>query len=138
MGKLLLDSEQITNACIDAQKFAISAESEKNLVQLLDIKEKIDEFVETVKDGIVKEALKFDPNFTSISGDKIKLEYRETGSKFALVDNETVEGRFVTISERLSVKTDEVEQYWQQHGVLPAGITCKERKKTLIIKRKDK
>ena len=138
MGKLVLDSEQITNACIDAQKFAISAESEKSLIQLLDIKEKIDEFVETVKDGIVKEALKFDPNFTSISGDKIKLEYRETGSKFALVDNETVEGKFVTMTERLSVKTDEVEQYWQQHGVLPAGITCKERKKTLIIKRKDK
>ena len=138
MGKLVLDSEQITNACIDAQKFAISAETEKSLVQLLDIKEKIDEFVEIVKDGIVKEALKFDPNFTSISGDKIKLEYRETGSKFALVDNETVEGKFVTMTERLSVKTDEVEQYWQQHGVLPAGITCRERKKTLIIKRKDK
>lgn len=138
MGKLVLDSEQITNACIDAQKFAISAESEKSLIQLLDIKEKIDEFVEIVKDGIVKEALKFDPNFTSISGDKIKLEYRETGSKFALVDNETVEGKFVTMTERLSVKTDEVEQYWQQHGVLPAGITCKERKKTLIIKRKGK
>ena len=138
MGKLVLDSEQITNACIDAQKFAISAKSEKSLVQLLDIKEKIDEFVEIVKDGIVKEALKFDPNFTSISGDKIKLEYRETGSKFALVDNETVEGKFVTMTEHLSVKTDEVEQYWQQHGVLPAGITCKERKKTLIIKRKDK
>ena len=138
MGKLVLDSEQITNACIDAQKFAISAESEKSLVQLLDIKEKIDEFVEIVKDGIVKEALKFDPNFTSISGDKIKLEYRETGSKFALVDNETVEGKFVTMTERLSVKTDEVEQYWQQRGVLPAGITYKERKKTLIIKRKDK
>ena len=138
MGKLVLDSEQITNACIDAQKFAISADAEKSLVQLLDIKEKIDEFVETVKDGIVKAALKFDPNFTSISGDKIKLEYRETGSKFALVDNETVEGKFVTMTERLSVKTDEVEQYWQQHGVLPAGITCKERKKTLIIKRKDK
>lgn len=138
MGKLLLDSELITNACIDAQKFAISAESEKSLVQLLDIKEKIDEFVETVKDGIVKEALKFDPNFTSISGDKIKLEYRETGSKFALVDHETVDGKFVTMTERLSVKTDEVEQYLQQHGVLPAGITCKERKKTLIIKRKDK
>ena len=119
-------------------KFAISAESEKSLIQLLDIKEKIDEFVEIVKDGIVKEALKFDPNFTSISGDKIKLEYRETGSKFALVDNETVEGKFVTMTERLSVKTDEVEQYWQQRGVLPAGITCKERKKTLIIKRKDK
>ena len=138
MGKLVLDSEQITNACIDAQKFAISAKSEKSLVQLLDIKEKIDEFVEIVKDGIVKEALKFDPNFTSISGDKIKLEYRETGSKFALVDNETVDGKFVTMTERLSVKTDEVEEYWQQNGVLPAGITCKERKKTLIIKRKDK
>ena len=138
MGKLLLDSEQITNACIDAQKFAISAESEKSLVQLLDIKEKIDEFVETVKDGIVKEALKFDPNFTSISGDKIKLEYRETGAKYGLVDHETVDGKFVTLTERMAVNTDEVEQYWQQHGVLPAGITCKERKKTLIIKRKDK
>lgn len=138
MGKLLLDSELITNACIDAQKFAISAKSEKSLVQLLDIKEKIEEFIEIVKDGIVKEALAFDPNFTSISGDKIKLEYRETGAKYGVVDHETVEGKFVTLTERMAVNTDAVEQYWDQHGILPAGIIPKERKKTLIIKRKDK
>lgn len=138
MGKLLLDSELITNACIDAQKFAISAKSEKSLVQLLDIKEKIDEFVEIVKDGIVKEALKFDPNFTSISGDKIKIEYRETGQKYGLIDNETVEGRFVTLTERMAVNTDAVDEYWQQYEVLPAGVIRKERKKTVIIKRKDK
>lgn len=138
MGKLLLDSELITNACIDAQKFAISAKSEKSLVQLLDIKEKIDEFVEIVKDGIVKEALKFDPNFTSVSGDKIKIEYRETGAKYGLIDHETVDGRFVTLTERMAVNTDEVEQYWERHGILPAGVIRKERKKTVIIKRKDK
>ena len=138
MGKLLLDSELITNACIDAQKFAISADAEKSLVQLLDIKDKIDEFVEIVKDGIVKEALKFDPNFTSVSGDKIKIEYRETGAKYGLIDHETVDGKFVTLTERMAVNTDEVEQYWEHHGILPAGVIRKERKKTVIIKRKDK
>lgn len=138
MGKILLDSELIKNACIDAQKFAISAESEKSLMQLLDIKEKIDEFVEIVKDGIVKEALRFDPNFTSVSGDKIKIEYRETGAKYGFIDHLAVNDKFVTMTERLSVNTDAVDEYWQHFKLLPAGVIRKERKKTVIIKRKEK
>lgn len=136
--KITFDTDEIKKACIDAQTFALNADAEKSIVRLLDIQEQLGEFIEQVKQGIVERAQEVDPNFTSITGDKIKVEYRETGAKYGLIDNETVEGRFVTLTERMAVNTDAVEQYWQQYEVLPAGVVRKERKKTLIIKRKDK
>lgn len=136
--KITFDTDEIKKACIDAQTFALNADAEKSIVRLLDIQEQLGEFIEQVKQGIVERAQEVDPNFTSITGDKIKIEYRETGAKYGLIDNETVEGRFVTLTERMTVNTEAVEQYWQQYEVLPAGVVRKERKKTLIIKRKDK
>lgn len=136
--KITFDTDEIKKACIDAQTFALNADAEKSIVRLLDIQEQLGEFIEQVKQGIVERAQEVDPNFTSITGDKIKIEYRETGAKYGLIDHETVEGRFVTLTERMAVNTDAVEQYWQQYEVLPAGVVRKERKKTLIIKRKDK
>lgn len=136
--KITFDTDEIKKACIDAQTFALNADAEKSIVRLLDIQEQLGEFIEQVKQGIVERAQEVDPNFTSITGDKIKVEYRETGAKYGLIDNETVDGRFVTLTERMAVNTDAVEQYWQEYEVLPAGVTRKERKKTLIIKRKDK
>lgn len=136
--KITFDTDEIKEACIDAQTFALNAGAEKSIVRLLDIQEQLSEFIEQVKQGIVERAQEVDPNFTSITGDKIKVEYRETGAKYGLIDNETVDGKFVTLTERMAVNTDAVEQYWQEYEVLPAGVTRKERKKTVIIKRKDK
>lgn len=136
--KITFDTDKIKEACIDAQTFALNANAEKSIVRLLDIQEQLNEFIEQVKQGIIDRAQEIDANFTSIAGDNIKLEYRETGSKFTLVDHETVDTTFVTLTERMAVNTKAVEQFWKEHGTLPTGIKLNERKKTLVIKRKDK
>ena len=137
--KIVLDTEELKETCIDATRFAITAEGERSLVRLLDIQEQINTFVEQVKENIVEQAKEIDSNFTSITGDVLKVEYRECGAKFALCDHETVDGTFVTLTERMAVNAKNVERFMAEHnGVLPAGVKLNERKKSIIIKRKDK
>ena len=129
--KIVLDTEELKETCIDATRFAITAEGERSLVRLLDIQEQINTFVEQAKES--------DSNFTSITGDVLKVEYRECGAKFALCDHETVDETFVTLTERMAVNAKNVERFMAEHnGVLPAGVKLNERKKSIIIKRKDK
>jgi len=137
--KITLDTDEIKKTCIDATHFAITAEGERSLVRLLDIQEQINAFVEQVKQEIVDEAKTLDDDFTSITGDVLKIEYRECGSKFTVVDPETVRGEFVTLTERLAVNAKAVERFMaENNGELPAGVKMNERKKSIIIKRKDK
>ena len=137
--KITLDTDEIKKTCIDATHFAITAEGERSLVRLLDIQEQINAFVEQVKQEIVDEAKTLDDDFTSITGDVLKIEYRECGSKFTVVDTETVRGEFVTLTERMGVNVKAVERFMaENNGELPAGVRMNERKKSIIIKRKDK
>ena len=137
--KITLDTDEIKKTCIDATRFALTAEGERSLVRLLDIQEQINTFVEQVKEEIVKEAQTLDEDFTSITGDVLKIEYRECGSKFTVVDPETVDETFVTLTERMAVNAKAVEGFMAEHnGQLPNGIAMNERKKSIIIKRKEK
>lgn len=137
--KITLDTDEIKQTCIDATHFAITAEGERSLVRLLDIQDQINTFVEQVKQEIVDEAKTLDDDFTSITGDVLKIEYRECGSKFTLVDHATVHSEFVTLTERMGVNAKAVERFMaENNGELPAGVRMNERKKSIIIKRKDK
>ena len=137
--KIILDSEEIKDICIDATTFAITAEGERSLVRLLNIQEQINAFVEQVKEEIVEKAKTIDGDFTSIKGDVLKIEYRECGSKFTLVDNATVKREFITLTERMAVNTKAVERFMaENNGELPAGVQMSDRKKSIIIKRKGK
>lgn len=137
--KITLDTDKIKETCIDATRFALTAEGERSLVRLLNIQEQINTFVEQVKEEIAKEAQTLDEDFTSITGDVLKIEYRECGSKFTVVDPETVDETFVTLTERMAVNAKAVERFMaENNGELPAGVQMNERKKSIIIKRKDK
>jgi len=136
MSTILLDSDQIAELCKTSEGFALDQSAEESLVKLLDIQEQINKFVEEVKTKIVENASKLEPDFTSISGDKIKLEYRASGAEFEIEDENLVEEMFMTKTVRMGVNTKEVRHFMELTGALPNGIKQRERKKTLIIKRK--
>ena len=136
MSVLTLDSDKIASLCQTAEGFAMDAQAEASLCKLLDVQDSINKFVDEVKSKIVENALKIDNDFTSLTGDKLKLEYRAVGSEFELVDHETVEATYVTKTERMGVNAKAVRGFLEEHGYLPNGIKMKERNKTLVIKRK--
>lgn len=133
---LLLDSDQIADLCKTAEGFAMNAEAEDSLCKLLDIQDQINKFVEEVKSKIAENATKIDADFTGLSGDRLKLEYRATGAEFALEDHATVDEMFITRTERMGVNAEAVRGFVAEHGYLPAGVIVRKRKKTLVIKRK--
>lgn len=136
MSKITLDSDQIAKLCQTAEGFALDAQAEDSLCKLLDIQDQINKFVDEVKNKIVENATKLDSDFTSLSGDRLKLEYRASGAEFDLEDHATVEEMFITRTERMGVNAEAVRGFVAEHGYLPAGVIVRKRKKTLVIKRK--
>lgn len=136
MSVLTLDSDMLAEVCKDAEGFAMDASAEEALCTLLAVQDQINEFVEEVKLKIIENASDIDPDFTSISGDKIKLEYRASGAEFEIEDEKLVEEPFMTKTVRMGVNAKEVRSFLESTGELPIGIKQRERKKTLIIKRK--
>lgn len=136
MSVITLDSDQIAKLCQTAEGFALDAQAEDSLCKLLDIQDRINKFVDEVKSKIVESATKLDSDFTSLSGDRLKLEYRASGAEFDLEDHATVEEMFITRTERMGVNAEAVRGFVAEHGYLPAGVIVRKRKKTLVIKRK--
>lgn len=136
MSKIVLDSEEIVRLCHTAEGFAMDASSEEALCKLLDIQDKVNELVENVKQNIVDIALVVDSDFTSIVGDKVKLEYRAYGSEYAVSDMSLLNSSFKKTSKKEELDVKAVKEYEEFTGRLPDGVVRKERKRVLTIKRK--
>lgn len=136
MSQITIDSDQIARLCQTAEGFALDSEAEDSLCKLLDIQDQINQFVDEVKNKIAEKATQIDADFTGLSGDRLKLEYRATGAEFALEDHATVDEMFITRTERMGVNAEAVRDFVETNGYLPAGVIVRKRKKTLVIKRK--
>jgi hypothetical protein len=137
MSFLTLDEKELIVLKEDAVGFALDQKAEDSLCRLLDLQTKVNEYVEQVKQAIAEKALEYDADFTSISGDKVKLEYRQFGSEFSIKDQDKVPEAFMTKTERVAVNAEAVRAFMKTTGQLPDGIIQNERKKTLVIKRKE-
>lgn len=136
MGKITLDSEEIARLCETAEGFVLDASAEESLCKLLEVQESVNALVEKVKESIVEKALAIDSDFTSISGDRLKAEYRAYGAEFAIDDIDAVDKAFLNIKEKAELDVASVKEYERLTGKLPKGVIRKERKRTLTIKRK--
>lgn len=133
--KITIDSDEISEICRKGSGFALTPDAEKSLVRLLDIQEQISEFVEKVKDTIRDNALELDPNFSGLKGDEIKIEYHETGSRYAIERPEVVPKEFITTKTTTTLNLKAVERWELENGSLPDGIERLERPRKVIIKR---
>lgn len=137
MSQLTLYSDELSTIYPNADGFAIDANAEENLCKLLDFQEAVNQFVEEVKEKLAENALKLDKDFVGLTGDKVKLEYRPFGSEFNVVLPNDTEETYLTRTERVGVNVKAVRDFMETHnGELPYGIEQRERKKTLVIKRK--
>lgn len=133
--KLIIDSDEVSKVCQNGSEFYLEPEAEKSLARLLDIQQQINEFVEKVKENIETNATSIDPNFTGLKGDLVKIEYHETGARYAIEQPEIVEQAFITTKTTQSLNLKAVERYELENGSLPLGVERLHRAKKLIIKR---
>jgi hypothetical protein len=113
----------------------VTPEAEASILQLLSLQEKVNEAVENMKAAIAKAGTQYNPNFTSIKGEKVKIMYREYGGKFGYDATRIDDIPKTLYKPRVTIALDgkAIEKWTEEHGGLPLGIFEHERAKTLSI-----
>jgi hypothetical protein len=133
MNKITIDIDAINQCVKNADGLFLELEAEKNLKILLDTQKKIEEAIKKAKEQIEKTALAIDPNFNSISGDKIKIYYRSFGSRFGIDESmiQYLPENLYSKKTSYSVDAKNVEKHIKETGQIPAGIIEFNRPKTI-------
>lgn len=128
-----IEIEKLNELTAQADKIFVSPEGEKVLIQLLEIQEQVEQAITASKQILEKKALEINPNFSSIQADKIKVYYRQYGSKYAIDENylERLSPQFYKVHKSYNVISEQVEKWTEEHGGLPLGINEIERPKSL-------
>lgn len=132
----------LTNDIIaQSENIAVDVKSEEPIAWLLDVKKWVDDTLAKVKTAIATRAVESDANFTSVRGDKIKVEYRAFGSEFSLAEDfdeaEDFDPAFMKreVITKITPIASAVTNYEKETGELPRGIVRNKREKQIIIKR---
>jgi|LSQX01.1.fsa_nt_gb hypothetical protein len=110
----------------------INPEAEDSIIKLLDIQKKVNEVVDNLKAKIEEQALEFNPDFSSIKGTRLKINYSASGAKYK--DDGTVKARRVKFWNKKiswSINSKAVDEYRARRHALPIGIVDVPRKKTI-------
>lgn len=159
-----IDTDKIIQLAQEGKNIVLTPEAEKQLLQLLDAKEYVEKAIDVCKEAITTEALKLNPNFSSITGEKVRVGFRQYGAKYKIdeskldevpenmytanvtaqeVDRQALGEIKDTLNElslpfkvAFSVEAKEVEKFVKEHKALPDGINEIERPKTMSITKK--
>lgn len=133
-----IDIEKLDNLVAEADKIFFTPEGEAVLEQLLDIQAQVELAIDTAKEKLEKAAIKLDPNFSSIQGEKIKVSYRYFGSRYYLDDSllAEIEPELYTTTTKHTVNPSAVDKWTLEHKGMPLGIKEVERKKSIVFQRK--
>lgn len=135
MDSITINLTEMNKLVQDGTDIYFSQEAEEALVKLLEIQKQVEEAVKSAKEILEAKGLEMNPNFKSISGDKVRVGYRYFGSQYAVDESRVNEipTELYKTKTSYSVETKALENYLKQHEGLPLGIVEKDRKKTITI-----
>ena len=137
-SKIIIQPKKITALAKDGEKFVFKPEAEKQLLELLQLKEMIDNTVDEVKVAIAEAGQSINPNFKGVIGDKVRCTFRAYGSKYGYDwKKKSILEPFLDEKTRYYVNSEAVDKYIEEVGELPDGITENPREEKLSISMKD-
>lgn len=134
MSVITIDTEEIAKLAMHGTEVALEEEAETALARLIFLHNQLGTMIAQVKEDIAQKAVAMDSNFSSMKGDKLKVEYRAFGAEFAMPKPLLVDKEFRTEKTTYSIDTKRVKAYETDTGMLPVGIERVERKKQITIK----
>lgn len=131
--------DKLKKLTLEADKILIDPEGENVLLTILEAEQEIVDLKEKAKLILEQKALKLNPNFSSIQADKVKVYYREYGSKYYLDETQKDLVPEGMLSEKISysINSKAVEDWVNEKGHMPTGIRESDRNKTLSISLKN-
>lgn len=130
-----IDTQKIADLSKDGDKILLSAEGEKSIAELYEMQALIEQAVSDAKKNIQEAALKLDPNFTSIQGDRVKVSYRAYGARYRIDQSMIAEipKDFYETTVRYSPVVKTIESFVDKQGALPVGVIENAREKQIQI-----
>jgi len=126
--EITIKPEEIKDLTIEGSKLLIKQEAEDKLLQLLQLKDKVEEAIESAKKAIVESGTKLSPDFRGFYGSKIKGYLKASGFKYDAINKE-----YQKKTERTYPDTEKIENYKTQHGSLPEGVVENKREEKLYF-----
>lgn len=130
-----IDIEKIPDLVANADAIFLTADGERHLLALLDIRDQVEAAIDAAKAMLETKAGEINPDFNSIQGDAIKVSYRYFGAKYYLDDSlvDQVDRELYKVSKRYNVDSKAVENWIETHKGMPVGINEVERKKQITF-----
>lgn len=138
--KITIDTDQVKLLTDDTGKIIFTPDAENAIVQLNELKKSLDEAEKEMKQNIESEALKYDKNFKSVQGDRVKVTYRSYGAKYRLDESRVDEVPPQLIEKKVVYKlasSGDIDKYLEENEGLPVGIEVPDRPKQISITIKD-
>jgi len=127
--------ENLSQLVADSKNIIFSADAEDTLVNLLNIQKQVEDAINQAKKNIEEAALKLNPNFSSVQGDKVKVFYRSYGSKYKIDESlvDQIPAELYSVKKSYSANTKAIETFAETNKGLPIGIIEPDRPKTISI-----
>lgn len=115
-------------------KYLISAKAEEAILQLIKLREIMEEIDKELRDVLQQEMQK--TNTIKIEGENVRVYRARYGAKYSVLDAAAAEG-FIIREEKIKPDSKAIEEYVKNTGELPDGITNKVRQETISIRLKE-
>lgn len=134
--KIEIDTEDIQRMARQGEEIVFEAEAEDALFQLLQLKKRVEDALEDAKQRIEASALEYNPNFTSVQGDKVKVGYQYSGQKYKLDESslETLPEDMYKVETKYSPVSQAIDKFYKDNKELPIGVIECERTPKVVIK----
>ena len=134
-----IDIEKLAKLVKDADQIVFSAEGEKVLVKILEIEKQVEDAKKAAKAKLEESALKLNPNFSSIRGDKVKVYYRVFGTKYKIDESLVAKVPKELYNSKVSyyAGSKAIDAWAEEHKGLPQGVIEPERIKQLTFSLKN-
>lgn len=127
-----IDPAEIVRLQSEGKTIVFNPKAENAIVQLLALEREVKDAVEWLKSEIERQALEYNEDFTSIKGDKIKVNYSAAGAKYK-GETKNHSKKFWTKKITWSLNAKAIDEFKARRSQLPAGIKEMPRKKTIRI-----
>ncbi len=137
--KVTIDLEELKQLAQDGKDIFLRADGEQALLKLLDAEDTIEEALAEARRLLEAEALKINPNFSTLRADHLTIHYRAHGPKFRLDERvvENLPAGLCSSRTAYSVNSEAVERFMREQGCLPEGISEIPRTRQIVISRKN-
>lgn len=136
---ITFDPKVLVEAKDKAGQIVFDPSAEDVIVKFLQLKQKVEEAEAFIKAEVEKQGLALSENFSSVSSDKLKVNYSASGAEFGY--DKSKRQRFpeplFTKKVTYTPNSKEIKKYREKTGKWPSHVFVNKRKKTIRLSLKE-